>query len=118
MRPLRVGLHRQRLTLLSPATTETFDTYSQPVPTPTTVGTFWGYLRPLQGRELIVAKQVKATATHMLTTRWLGSAVAINPTFRWQLGSRLFGIVEVRNIEERNRQYEMTLQEIQQTTGV
>jgi head-tail adaptor len=104
--------------LQQPATTETFDTFGQPVASWTTVGTFWGFLRPATGREAIIAKQTKAEATHLLTTRYLGSGVAINPTYRWVLGSRVFGIVEIRNIEERNRAYEMTLQEIQQTGSV
>lgn len=118
MKPLRVGQHRQRLTLQSPATTETFDSFGQPVPSWTTIGTFWGYLRPLMGQEAVVAKQIKAEATHKLTTRYLGSAVTVNPTYRWLLGSRIFGIVEVINVEERNRGYEMTLREIQQTGSV
>jgi SPP1 family predicted phage head-tail adaptor len=101
-----------------PATTETFDSFSQPIPSWTTIGTYWGYLRPLTGRELVIAKQIKAEATHMLTIRYLGSEVAINPTYRWVLGTRTFGIVEVRNIEERNRSYEMTLREIQQSGSV
>ena len=118
MRPLRVGQHRQRLSLYSPATTETFDTFSQPIPNPTLVGTYWGFLRPLSGREAIVAKQVKAEATHALTTRYLGSAVPINPTWWWQLGTRRFGIASMQNVEERNRQYEFILVEIQQSGKV
>jgi head-tail adaptor len=120
MKPLSVGQHRQRMTLMSPPLpgSETFDTFGQPTQNWTTIGTFSVFLRPLMGREAIVAKQVKAEATHMATCRYLGSGVAINPTWRWQLGSRLFGILEIRNIEERNRSYEMTLQEIQQATSV
>lgn len=118
MKPLRVGRHRQRLSLYSPATTETFDSFAQPVPNPTLVGTYWGYLRPLSGHEAIVAKQVKAEATHGLTTRYLGSAIAICPTWYWMLGARKFGIASIQNIEERNRQYEFILVEIQQSGSV
>jgi SPP1 family predicted phage head-tail adaptor len=120
VKPLRIGQYRQRLTLQSPPVpgSETFDSFGQPVPNWTTVGTYWGYLRPLMGHEAVVAKQIKAEATHQLSTRYLGSSVAINPTYRWLLGSRVFGIVQIINVEERNRSYEMLVREIQQSGKV
>ena len=55
------------------------------------------------GNEAYVARQVKAEATHSMTVRYLGAGVTLNPTDRWILDGRPFGIVEVRNVEERNR---------------
>ncbi len=75
---------------------------------------------PLRGREAVIAKQVYATATHMIRTRWLGSAVVLDPLDRWirtdpvTAEVRTFGILEVKNIETRDRQYEMICEEIQQ----
>ena len=70
------------------------------------------------GNEAYVARQVKAEATHSMTVRYLGAGVTLNPTDRWILDGRPFGIVEVRNVEERNRRYEMTVKEIQVTGKV
>jgi hypothetical protein len=61
---------------------------------------------------------VKAEATHALTTRYLGSAIAINSTWYWMLGSRRFNIASIQNVEERNREYDYILIEIQQSGNV
>jgi len=118
MRPLEAGKLRQRIQLQQLATPEAVDTFAQPVQAWNTVGTFWAELVPLTGHEAYVARQIKAEATHRLTVRYLGSAIALNPTDRWVLNGRTFGIVEVRNIEERDRRYEMIVEEIQQTGPV
>jgi len=107
------GRLRQVVTLQNPGP-EAFDAFRQPVPAWTTVGTFSASVRPLAGREAIVAKQVKAEATHMITMRYLGPTVAIDPTSRLLYGSRVFNVVQVTNVEERHRWYEVTVQEIQQ----
>lgn len=112
MNPTKCGTFRQRITLTTPATPETFDTFGQPIKSYTAVGTYWAEVRPLAGHEAIVAKQVKAEATHAVSMRYLGLTV-INPLDRIQLGSRVFGVVSVRNVEERNRRYELLVQEIQ-----
>lgn len=106
-----------RVTLQNPAA-ETFDSFSQPVKTFTTLGTFWSAIWPLTGREEVIAKQVKATATHAMRTRWLGKSITVNPTTQVLFGSRIFGVVSVRNIQERNIRYEWILEEIQQTGSV
>jgi SPP1 family predicted phage head-tail adaptor len=111
------GKLRQVVTLQNPGP-ETFDSFRQPVPSWTTIGVFSAQVRPLSGREAIVAKQVKAEASHMITMRYLGPSVVINPTSRLLYGSRVFGIVQVINVEERHRWYEIVAQEIQQSGGV
>lgn len=118
MKPNRAGLYRQRVTLQQLATPETFDTFGQPVRTWNTVGTYWAEVRPLQGHEAIVAKQIKAEASHLITMRYLGTSVTLNPTDQFLLGSRVFGVVQVLNAEERNRRYEIIVREVQQTGQV
>jgi SPP1 family predicted phage head-tail adaptor len=118
MNPTRAGKLRQRVQLEQLQPSESFDTFGQPIPTWTTVGTYWAEVVPLVGNEAYIARQVKAEATHKLTVRYLGANVTLNPTDHWILDGRTFGIVEVRNIEERNRRYEMTVKEIQVTGKV
>lgn len=118
MRSIRSGTLRQRVTLQRLATPETFDSFGQPIQDWVPVGTYWAEVRPLAGQEAYVARQVKAEATHALALRWLGAAVTLRPTDQFLLGDRAFGIVEVRNVEERNRRYELTVKEIQVTGKV
>lgn len=113
MKPTRTGTLRQRVTLQQLPAAETFDSFGQPVQTYQTVGTYWAEVRPLAGQEAYVARQVKAEATHAVTLRYLGSSLTINPTDRLICKGRTFGIVEIRNVEERNRRYELTVKEIQ-----
>lgn len=117
MKHYRAGAMRQQVTLQAPAA-ETLDSFGQPIPSWTTIGTYSAQIRPLSGREAIVAKQVKAEATHAITMRYLGPTIAVNPTCQLLYGSRVFGIVQVCNVEERDRWYEIIAQEVQQTGQV
>jgi SPP1 family predicted phage head-tail adaptor len=118
MRPIRIGEHRQRVTIQNPMTPETSDTFAQPTGTYTTIGTFWAFVKPLQGHELVAAKQVKAQATISIRIRWQGSSIPITPLSRIIFNGRTFGLFDVKNIEERNRSYEMVAYEIQQGTSI
>ncbi len=86
------------------------------------MGTFWGELVPLRGREAVIAKQVYAEATHTLNMRWLGNTVDLDPLNRLirteNNASRTFGIVSVSDVETRHRLYTLLVQEIQQIEQV
>ena len=69
-------------------TTETFDSFGQPIPQWTTIGVYSGEVAPLGGRELVAAKQVKAQAGVKITTRHLGQGVFFGPENRWVIGDR------------------------------
>lgn len=116
MKVIPSGRLRQKVTLQQLQTPETFDSFGQPLKAWTTVGTFWAEIRPLIGQEAYVARQMKAEATHMMTLRYLGGGVTLNPTMQFLYGDRTFGIVEVRNVDERNWQYDLTVREIQTRT--
>ncbi len=122
MKPIKVGKFRQRFQLQAPATPETFDSFGQPVPTYTVIGTFWGELVPLQGYEAVKAKHVYAEATHAVSMRWLGAAIDLNPLNRLirteGSSTRIFGIINVNDVETRHRLYTLVVQEIQQTGQV
>ena len=113
MRPIRAGKYRQRVQLQVESAPESFDSYGQPIPNWTTVGTYWARVQPLSGHELVAAKQVKAQATIQVEIRWQGCSIPIGPTNRLLMNGRQFGIFDVRNIEERDRKYTMTAYEIQ-----
>lgn len=103
-RPLQVNELRRRVQLQSnvPAATG----YGQRQPNWQTVGTYWAQVRPLSGRELENARQIKAEVTHRITLRYQGPAAPLNPTQRFLLEGRVFNIVSVVNVDERNRQYD------------
>ena len=63
-----------------------------------------------------IARQIKAEASHAISMRYLGPEVTLNPTDRLLLGSRTFNLVSAVNVEERDRRYELVVQEIE-TTG-
>jgi SPP1 family predicted phage head-tail adaptor len=116
MKPLRIGRFRQRVALQS--LTETPDSFGQPIQSWTTVGTYWAWVRPLQGRELMHAKQIVAEATHAVSMRWLGNAVVVKPENQLVMTDsqgtvHTFGSTSVMNIEYRNRQIDLVCLEVQ-----
>ena len=66
-------------------------------------------IRPLMGRIAEIAKQRQPLATHALTARHHPS---IKPQKRFLYGERIFNILEVLNIDERNRHLEMLCAEV------
>ncbi len=110
--------------LQNPASPETFDSFSQPVQTFTTIATVWARFWPLYGQELVNAKQVKGQATIEIEFRWLGNSILVTPETRavgvkpTSIAGRTFGFTDVRNVEERNRYYLCKAFEIQQAGPV
>jgi head-tail adaptor len=84
MRPIQVGLYRQRVTLQ--ALIETDDSYGQPLQSWKMLSTFWAEVRFLRGQELLNVKQGWATATHIITCRYQGPSFTPSPTMRFVLG--------------------------------
>lgn len=112
MRPVRSGLHRRRVELLDEVETGV-DSFGQPITDPEVLATFWAEVRPLRGSEILNVKQIWATATLAVSFRWLGSAVRPNPSHVLRLlpEGRLLNILNVSNVEERNRSYELICEE-------
>lgn len=116
MKPTRAGKLRRRVTLQQLPEAESLDSFGQPIRDYQDVGTYWGSIEPLSGREAEAAGQLRSEATHLLTVRYLGADVTPNPTDRWVYDGRTFGVVAIRNVEERNRRYEIDVREIQGRT--
>ena len=66
----------------------------------------------------MIAKQIKATATDAMTTRYLGTSITVNPTVQVTYKGRTFGVVSVQDVEERHIEYAWVLEEIQQSGQV
>lgn len=66
-------------------------------------------IRPGRGQEFVLAQQVHAELSHEITIRYYSGVV---PQWRVYFGSRIFEIVSVRDIEERNIRMELLCEEI------
>lgn len=104
---MRAGRLRHRVTVQSASTST--DSFGQTQPTWGSVGTYWANVRPLMGKEAERARQVRADATHVVEMR---IPVSITPEMRLSYDSRTLNIVEVVNIDERDREYRLTCVEI------
>lgn len=116
MVPTRAGKMNRRVVLQSPNQIERFDSFGQPVADWITIGTYWAQIVPLRGLELQNARQIKARAEVKIIMRYPG--VNIGPEWRAVYGSRVFGLVDVQNIEAANRRVECIAYEWQQALGV
>jgi SPP1 family predicted phage head-tail adaptor len=64
------------------------------------VATLWAELRPTGGSESVEADRLAARVTHEVSLRY---RPGVKPAMRFRKGARLFHIVTVINVEERNR---------------
>jgi|SRR5579883_384234 len=107
---IRTGDLRHRVTLQS--VSETPDSFGQPQETWSNVGTFWSYVKPLTGRELVQAKQIHALTTHSITLRYQPST-SFKATQRLIYKGRTFNLLQVLNRDERNYLLEVLANEIE-----
>ncbi|MEM8865372.1 MAG: phage head closure protein [Planctomycetota bacterium] len=59
-------------------------------------------IKPLTGRELIVAQQVQSQLTHRITIRWSEAMAKVTTKDRIKYGDRVFNIISRANVDERN----------------
>jgi SPP1 family predicted phage head-tail adaptor len=104
---MRAGRLRQRITL--ERATEVADAYGQPVATWRAAGTYWGAIELVGGRESVVAEQLQARVTHLITLR--ASDQEITTKDRLRLGSRVFGVTMVNDVEARGRELRILAEE-------
>jgi SPP1 family predicted phage head-tail adaptor len=71
-------------------------------------GRCWGAIKPLSGGESISAEQRIADTTHGITVRYSTKFAADR---RLRLGSRVFEIMSVVNVDERNREISLSCKE-------
>lgn len=93
-----VGPMRDRLEIQARVMTQ--NDYGEAVPAWATLTTRWGQVEPLSGRELWQAQQVRPDVSHKVTIRYYDG---LTPRHRLLLGSRVFEITSVINVDNRKR---------------
>ena len=95
---IEAGKLRHRLAIQSH--TEARDSFGGSTKTWATQKTVWGSVRPMSGKELVNAQQVDSRVTHRIVIRFYSG---LDTTYRFLFGTRVFNIVSVLNIQERNK---------------
>lgn len=96
---MQSGKLRHQLTIQTRSTTA--DSVGQPVESWTDGQTVWASVNPLQGRELEYAQAVNSETSHKVTIRYLSGLTTGN---RLKFGTRVFEILSIINMDERNIQ--------------
>lgn len=65
-------------------------------------------IEPISGREYFAAQSTQAEVTHRITMRYLAG---ITPKMRIVYGTRIFEILSVINVQERNRELQLMCRE-------
>lgn len=99
---MRAGTLRHRVTLQSPAGSQ--DAVGERVTTWTSVAADEpAEIRPISGREAILASQREATTSHIVRVRYSSAIAALDASWRVLFGTRVFTIdAPPKNIDERN----------------
>jgi SPP1 family predicted phage head-tail adaptor len=104
---MRSGTLRHRVTLQKPAAGDNRDAVGEPQTVWETVGTYWASVVPLSTGERHLAAQSRTYVTHRVTLRYSSELAAIDGSWRVVFGTRHLPIEGVRNIDERNREFEL-----------
>jgi SPP1 family predicted phage head-tail adaptor len=105
---VRIGRLRHRIAI--ERVTETRDTDGSVIETWSTYATVQASIDPLSGREYFAAQSVQADLTHRIVMRYLSGIV---PKMRVKYGSRIFDILSVINVSERNGELQLMCRESQ-----
>jgi len=103
---LRIGKLRRRITI--ERVTETQDTDGAVLETWSTYATVQASIEPISGREYFAAQSTQADVTHRIRIRYLSGIV---PKMRVSYNSRIFDILSVINVGERNRELQLMCRE-------
>lgn len=105
------GNLRKRITFQQRTTT--VDSYGQQTTTWTDLITVWASIEALSARELLAAQAVQSEVSHKITVRYraeFANPVAV-AAMRITYNGRLFNIQGATNIDERNREIDLTCAE-------
>jgi len=99
---MRAGKHRHRITFQQKKTTK--NTRGEKVISWVDYVNVWASIKPIRGKEIWHANQIKATTSHEIEIRYLHGQT-FTSDMRIIYGSRIFQIDGFVNIEERNIKY-------------
>ena len=100
---------QQRHKVIIQSTSQAADAYGALVDTWGTFATWWASIAPITGREYVSDGKVNSEVTTRMKGRWISG---ILPAMRAKFGTRIFSIVAVINIDERNREIELLCKEV------
>lgn len=107
--PNRAGQLRSRVLVQKMTPSE--DSYGQPIEVFSDYLRLWARIEPLEGAELVDARQITADVTHRMTLRYRDD---INHKMRFIMGSRTFHIADAPVADdERNEFLKITVIERQ-----
>lgn len=106
---MRAGNLRRRIVLQS--ATETRASDGGVVRTWSAYATVWASVEPLTGREYQNAAQQVSEVSHKVRLRYVPGATRVKSQHRILYNGRIFQIVSVANVEERNREMELMCKE-------
>ena len=106
---MRAGKLRHTVILQSPGGTR--NAFGERVTTWSDVVTVSASIEPLRAQELFIAAQQNMTVTHRIRLRYQSDICDINNSWRVLFGTRAFPIESIRNIDERNREFELLCSE-------
>lgn len=96
------GQLRHRVTIMSPPDPAgPKNSYNKPTGAWTATGTYWAFVKPLAGRELEVAQQIRGDVSHLVTMRRVGPIAP--PQYLLYKGKRL-NIDAVIDVDERGKE--------------
>lgn len=105
---MEAGQLRHRLTIETPVTGA--DEYGQESIAWHPKAEVWGCVKPLGGEERWRAQQVQARTSHEVLLRW-ASSWSPAPKDRLKLGDRVFEVLQILNLDERNRAWRLLCSE-------
>lgn len=103
---MKIGKLRHRVTIEQ--VTEAQDTDGSVIETWSAFAIGQASIEPISGREYFAAQSTQADVTHRVSLRYLPG---ITPKMRVTFGSRVFDILSVINVDERNRELQLMCRE-------
>ena len=103
---MKIGKLRHRILIEQAAETREAD--GSVIDAWSTYATVQASIEPISAREYFAAQSTQADVTHRITLRYLAG---VTPKMRVKHGSRLFDILSVINVKERNRELQLMCRE-------
>lgn len=106
MNMTHIGRMRHRITLQQEA--RTADTGGGATLGWDDVATLWAEITPVSGSEVRQADQLVGSITHRIHVRYMGT---ITTAMRFMMGTRVFNIRSIKNMDERGRMMDILAEE-------
>jgi SPP1 family predicted phage head-tail adaptor len=103
---VKIGKLRHWITIEQVVETQDFD--GSVIETWSTFAAVQASIEPISGREYFAAQSTQADVTHRISLRYLEGVI---PKMRVKYGLRIFDILSVINVNERNRELQLMCRE-------